>query len=196
MWIGLLFSFPDSDNCCLGFSSSPMVRIWASSVSARSSKGGEIFIPLRKKKKSKGNRHFHGEWTDDLRVCSHNRFCNLLIAFDRTHTIYVFFHSCAFYEDPRVLIADARSFQAFDAILDHVTHSASISCWYRSNARQDEFRLNCEFQKYKVITMSEVGGPPKKHYNTSCKATKHIEHTFQFLIITSCGNLVLVNLSW
>lgn len=51
MFTGLLFSFPDSDICCLGFSSSPMVRISASSVSARSSKGGVIFIALQKKRK-------------------------------------------------------------------------------------------------------------------------------------------------
>ena len=41
---------------------------------------------------------------------------------------------------PRVLIADARSFQALVAILDYVTRLASMSCWYRSDARQDEFR--------------------------------------------------------
>ena len=38
--------------------------------------------------------------------------------------------------------------------------------------------LYCEFQKYKVMTMSVVGGQPKKHANLSYKATKHIEHTF------------------
>ena len=43
---------------------------------------------------------------------------------------------------PRVLIADARSFQALAAILDYVTQLASISCWYRSDPRQDEFRLS------------------------------------------------------
>ena len=40
------------------------------------------------------------------------------IAFDRKHTIYVAFHSCGFYDVPRVLIADARSFQALATILD------------------------------------------------------------------------------
>ena len=39
-----------------------------------------------------------------------------LIAFDRTHTIYVVFQSRGFYDVPRVLIAGARSFQAFAAI--------------------------------------------------------------------------------
>ena len=38
--------------------------------------------------------------------------------------------------------------------------------------------LYCEFQKYEVMTMSVVGGQPKKHANPSCKATKHIERTF------------------
>ena len=38
--------------------------------------------------------------------------------------------------------------------------------------------LYCEFQKYKVMTMSVVDGQPKKHTNPSYKATKHIERTF------------------
>ena len=44
--------------------------------------------------------------------------------------------------------------------------------------------LYCEFQKYKVMTMSVIGGQPKKkkqkkkHANPSYKATKHIKHTF------------------
>ena len=41
--------------------------------------------------------------------------------------------------------------------------------------------LYCEFQKYEVMTMSVVGGQPKKkkkHANTSYKATKHIERTW------------------
>ena len=40
----------------------------------------------------------------------------------------------------RVLIADARLFQALAAILYWLTHLASISCWYRSDAKQDEFK--------------------------------------------------------
>ena len=63
-------------------------------------------------------------------------------AFERTHTIYVVFHSRGFYDVPRVLITDARSFEVFSAILDYVTHLASMSCWYRSDARQDKFRLS------------------------------------------------------
>lgn len=67
---------------------------------------------------------------------------------------------------------DARSFQALATILDYV---------YRSGARQDEFILSqvtcCEFQKF--MTMSVVGDQPKKHANTSYKATKkRIERAF------------------
>ena len=39
-------------------------------------------------------------------------------AFDITHSIYVVFQSRVFYDVPRVLIADVRSFQALAAILD------------------------------------------------------------------------------
>ena len=35
-----------------------------------------------------------------------------LNAFDRTYTIHVVFQSCEFYDVARVLIADARPFQA------------------------------------------------------------------------------------
>ena len=54
-----------------------------------------------------------------------------IFAFNRTHTIYVVFHSRGFYDVPRVFIVDARSFQ---------THLTSMSFWYRSDARQDEFK--------------------------------------------------------
>ena len=43
---------------------------------------------------------------------------NYLIVFDGTHTIAVVFQSRGFYDVPRVLIAHARLFQAFAAILD------------------------------------------------------------------------------
>ena len=54
----------------------------------------------------------------------------------------VVLHSCRFYDVPRVLIADATAFQALAAVLDYVTHLASMSCWYRSDAGQDEFIVN------------------------------------------------------
>jgi len=98
-----------------------------------------------------------------------------------THTIYVVFQSCGFV--PRVLVADARSFHALATIMDWLTHLASISCWYRLDTRQDEFRLKllyCEFQKYKVMTMSVIGGQPKKKNGAhlSCNTTKHVKCTF------------------
>ena len=72
-----------------------------------------------------------------------------LVAFDRTHIIHVFCFSV-----PRVVIADARSLQALAAILHWPTHLAAMPCWYRSDARQDEFRPSqaafCEFEKYEV----------------------------------------------
>ena len=46
---------------------------------------------------------------------------------------------------------------------------------------QDEMNLNllnCEFQKYEVMTMSVVGGQPKRTRKYKYEATKHIERTF------------------
>ena len=40
--------------------------------------------------------------------------------------------------------------------------------------------LYSEFQRYEVMTMSIVGGQPKKHANPCYKATKQIERTFLF----------------
>ena len=67
----------------------------------------------------------------------------MTFAFDKTHTFYVVFQSPGFYDVQRVLIlfADARPFQALAAILDWLTHLASISYPYRSDAKQDEFGL-------------------------------------------------------
>ena len=69
------------------------------------------------------------------------------------------------------------------AILDSLTGLASISCWYQYDARQDEFRLKllyCEFQKYKVMTMSVVDVQlKKKHANPSYKAT-NLSHQMHF----------------
>ena len=72
-----------------------------------------------------------------------------------------------------------RSFQALAAILDWLTHLATISYSYRSDL--DNLKLlYCEFQKYEVMTMSAVGGQPKKkkRENPSYVATKHIARTF------------------
>ena len=66
----------------------------------------------------------------------------MITAFERTRTIYVAFHSRGFYDVPRILIRMLGHFLALAAILDYVTHLASMSCWYRSDARQDEFRLS------------------------------------------------------
>ena len=63
-----------------------------------------------------------------------------LIVFNGMHTIYIVFHSRGFYDVPRILIVDGRSFQALAAILDYVTHLSSMLCLYRSSARQNEFR--------------------------------------------------------
>ena len=73
----------------------------------------------------------------------------LFVAFDIMHNIYVVFHSRGFYYVPRVLISDARSFQSLAAIFDFVTKLASISLWYRSDARQEEVLLSCFIVKFK-----------------------------------------------
>jgi len=92
-----------------------------------------------------------------------------IIAFDRTHTIYIVFQPRGFYDVLRVLIADVRSFQALAAILDWLTHLAKILCWYHpipGKMTLDYLKLLCyEFQKYKVMTMAVVGGQPKKQNN-------------------------------
>ena len=54
----------------------------------------------------------------------------------------VVFQSTGVYDVQRVLIADARLFLALAAILDWLTHLASISYGYRSDAKQDEFGLS------------------------------------------------------
>ena len=56
-----------------------------------------------------------------------------------------------------------------------LTHLTSISCWYRSDARQDDYdylKLHCcGFKKHQVMTMSVVGGhtqiPVIKQQDTS-----------------------------
>ena len=86
-----------------------------------------------------------------------------MVAFDRTHTIYVVFHSRRFHDVLWVLNADARSFEVLVAILVYVPHLVSMSR-YRSDARQAAFLLILAVQ---VMTMSGVGGQPKNHANTS-----------------------------
>ena len=46
------------------------------------------------------------------------RIVSTIIAFDRTHTIYVVSQSRQFYDIQRVLMADARSFQTLASIMD------------------------------------------------------------------------------
>ena len=60
----------------------------------------------------------------------------MTLAFDKTHIIYVVFQSPGFYDVQRVLIADARPFLVLAATLDWLTHLASISYRYRSDAKQ------------------------------------------------------------
>ena len=69
------------------------------------------------------------------------------------------------------------------AILDSLTGLALISCWYQHDARQDEFKLkllHCEFQKYKVMTMSVVDVQLKKIMQIPAikQQTCHIKCTF------------------
>ena len=88
------------------------------------------------------------------------------IEFDRTQ-----FRSRGFYDVLRVLIADVSSLQALAAILDFVKHQASLSCWYRSDARQDERRLSqaALFSIWNVRGNDHVCSrwSAKKHANTS-----------------------------
>ena len=104
--------------------------------------------------------------------------CLQLIAFDRLFTS--FFSPAGFYDVQLILIADARSYPALAAILDWLTHLASISWWYRSDARHDEFRKSLAV----LLWISKVRGYdhvcrrwPKKHANNNYKAIKHIERT-------------------
>ena len=126
----------------------------------------------------------------------------LLIALDRMHTVHADFYSSGFYDVPRVLISDARSFQALAPILDHVTHLASISCWYRSDVRQDRFRRSQAallwIQKYKVMTMSVVGGQPKNSQIPVIKQQKtfHFSNVWLLLVywaVPSCNIFFVIN---
>ena len=73
---------------------------------------------------------------------------------------------------PRVLIVDARSFQAFAAIVDYVTNLASMSCYYRPDARQDEFRQS----QAALLWISKVRGYDHvcSRWSTRKKKNTHI----------------------
>ena len=74
-----------------------------------------------------------------------------IVAFDRTHTIYLVFHCRGFYNVPRVLIAESKSFQALTAILDYVIQLASMLCSYRSDNKMNLRLRYCEFQNYEIM---------------------------------------------
>ena len=86
-------------------------------------------------------------------------FFFFLIAFDRTHTFYVAFHSRGFYVVMRVLIVDARSFQ--DRHLG-LTDTRVFDLMPNTMNLNHLKLLYCEFHKYEVMTMSVVDGQPKK----------------------------------
>ena len=87
----------------------------------------------------------------------------MIIAFHRTHTIYVVLQSCG------ISSWMPGKFQAFTAILNWLTHLASISCWYRSDARQDEF---WKFQ----VTLSWISKVQGYHLDCSrWSAKKHVQ---------------------
>ena len=94
------------------------------------------------------------------------------------HTIYVASQSRGIYEVPRVLIVDARSFQALAAILHWLTHLASSACWHRSYAFLKP--LYCEFRKYEVMFMSVIGGQPKKKTKTQIPVISNKTHWTHF----------------
>ena len=68
-----------------------------------------------------------------------------IITFDRA-TIYIF-QSRGFYDVSRVLIADAKSFQAFAVILDCMTDSLDPDLMLADEMDLDELKLFYEFQK-------------------------------------------------
>ena len=109
----------------------------------------------------------------------------IIIVFNRRHTIYVIFHSLWFHPVPRALIADAWSFQTLTAILDHVTHFASISCCIDPMANKmnlDYLKLlYCTFQKYEVMTRCVVGGQPKKKKTCKYELQSNKTHQTHFL---------------
>ena len=122
-----------------------------------------------------------------------------------------YIQSRVFYDTRRVLLAEARSFQALAVILDR--HN-----WPRTHAGNDPMRdkmnldhlklFYCEFQKYEVMTMSVVSGQPKKKntpiplikpQNTSHVLFQSDYYTSSVLVVVSvvkcCGILYQVEIS-
>ena len=90
-----------------------------------------------------------------------------------------FFQSYGFYDVLPVLMAVARLFQAFAFILDGLIHLDS--CWYRSNVRQDEFRLKCTSSCFigNFKSMRLVGHQPKNTRTSQLQSSKtHQTHFY------------------
>ena len=126
----------------------------------------------------------------------------IFIAFDRVQNIFVVFHSREFYDIPRVLIADAtsRSFEALAAMCEcgpYVIHLASISCWYRSDARPDEFRPSRSYLLWisKVRGYGHVCGrwSAKGKKNTKCQLQSNKAHRRHF---SNLWLLLVILLFW
>lgn len=83
-------------------------------------------------------------------ISTSNNSIQMTMAFDKTHIIYVVFQSPGFYDVQRVLIADARPFLALAATLDRLTHLASISYRYRSDAKQAALLWISNFRSHKA----------------------------------------------
>ena len=101
-----------------------------------------------------------------------------LIAFDRTHTIYVVYQSGGFND-----VLMHGHFRLWPpSWTDWVTHLASISFWYRSDDLQDEIRVSqaALLRVFKSFRWNHVCSSwlAKRHANLSYKATKHSERTF------------------
>ena len=92
-----------------------------------------------------------------------------------------YFSPAGSYDVPRVLIADVRSFQAFAAILNRLTHVLDLTLV----SNRDYLKLvKCEIQKYEVLSMSVAGGQPRKKKNTQSLVIKQ-QNTSNALHFTS-----------
>ena len=74
------------------------------------------------------------------------------------------------YRCPACIDRGCKSFQALAAILDYVTHLASMSCRYRSDAKQDEFRRR--LSQAAISWISKVRGYEHVCSRWSAKKTK------------------------